>query len=1324
MTRRARFWLRTGAVLLAAVFLAGAAALWLLQSDWLREKVRQRIVLEIENATGGRVELAAFHFDWRALRADLDRLVIHGLESPDQPPLFRAAHISAGLKIVSGLQRKIEIAFLQLRACELSVTVDKNGRTNIPEPKTPRDPKKPLQRFLDLSVGEYRVSNSSVGYRDSRWPVDASGRGLEIRLDFDRPARAYSGEFRSAGTELRQPLRLPLAADAGLAFRLTQDRLAVSKLELSANGSSVSGAGEVAFSDPPSGNFQFRGRQSVPELIARLPLPILPQGNAAWNGRLEFKGTQWNARGDATASGLAYRQYGVDIRDASLGAHWSATADELKVDNFEAQLLGGAFSGQASIRDWSTISLSGEAAGFALDKLNQARAGTNLAWSAIVSGPVSVEGAWGAAAAQGWQVTTDLTLEPSSDGVSVGGRLAMDYDTRRGEMRFAESAIQLPHTRVHFSGSLDGGITFGLFSSNLDDLLPALALASEQAPAPLPLRLEKGTARFQGKLTGTWSEPHLKGQVEAGPLRFDDRALRHFKAVVDASPSLLILSSAEFSQDSLRGAGNLELALENWRPVESSRLAANLSLEAAALDAALNENRLDYPLKGKMTVRANLEGTWGGPRGQGRIALSAPEFWGEPFESADADLRFSSHRIELLNGKLRDGASVLDLSGSLERPGEGWQNSQAQFSASTAGLTLRSFALLDVPKQLSGRITGRLAGAARIVNGQPQLASVGGRLELADLNVSGRPAGGLLLVASTSGTVANFSLDGSLIGSSVHGSAEWSLGSRTGYGLGQVRVSRLTLDALQDLGIMGVPGRPLPAKAVLDGEIGFSGPVLQPDRWTAAAKITTLEIEPSTAPANGKRVLLRNRDPLVAHIDSRGLHVQSAHIIGEGTDLEASGTVAFRARSTWNLQLKGGLELPALATLEPDLLATGKSTLDATIRGSLERPQVNGRLELKDASFYLRGVPNGLEKANGVILFDRSRASLDNFTAQTGGGDLKLSGFIGFGGDQLVYRLQANAQRVRVRYPEAVSTTFDASLNLTGTAAQSMLSGGVTVTKMGITPKTDLGSLLAETGAAGPPVPPNEFLRNMQLDVRIETSTDAELQTSLTRDIQPEADLRLRGTPERPVLLGRVSVNQGEIQFFGNRYNITQGDISFFNPVKVEPVLNLDVETRVRGITVTINFSGPVGKLNVSYRSDPPLQSAEIVALLTVGRAPGTSVAGSVSQNQSFLQSGSNSLLGQAVAAPLSGRLQRFFGVSRLKIDPDLTGVTNTPQARLTIEQQLTRDITMTYITSLNRTQQQIVRLQWDFSRDYSMIAVRDDNGIFGIDFQYRKRFK
>ena len=81
-----------------------------------------------------------------------------------------------------------------------------------------------------------------------------------------------------------------------------------------------------------------------------------------------------------------------------------------------------------------------------------------------------------------------------------------------------------------------------------------------------------------------------------------------------------------------------------------------------------------------------------------------------------------------------------------------------------------------------------------------------------------------------------------------------------------------------------------------------------------------------------------------------------------------------------------------------------------------------------------------------------------------------------------------------------------------------------------------------------------------------------------------EANLRLRGTVGNPALLGRVNITQGQVVFFGTRYSIDQGSISFFNPLGVEPVLNIDLETKARGIDVTLNVSGPLNKLGLTPR--------------------------------------------------------------------------------------------------------------------------------------------
>jgi translocation and assembly module TamB len=102
---------------------------------------------------------------------------------------------------------------------------------------------------------------------------------------------------------------------------------------------------------------------------------------------------------------------------------------------------------------------------------------------------------------------------------------------------------------------------------------------------------------------------------------------------------------------------------------------------------------------------------------------------------------------------------------------------------------------------------------------------------------------------------------------------------------------------------------------------------------------------------------------------------------------------------------------------------------------------------------------------------------------------------------------------------------------------------------------------------------------------------------------------------------------------------------------------------------------------------------------------------------------GASALLGQAIASPVAGRLQRFFGVSQLRIDPTLPGVENNPQARLTLEQQVTPEITFTYITNVTQSNPQVIRVEWAFAKQWSMVALREENGLFGLDFFFKKRF-
>src|SRR5262245_29813364 len=80
-----------------------------LNSDSFRERVRARVVAQLERMTGGRVELDSFSWKLSQLRFEARGLTIHGLESPAEIPYVHVDRVAVQLKIISLLERKISL---------------------------------------------------------------------------------------------------------------------------------------------------------------------------------------------------------------------------------------------------------------------------------------------------------------------------------------------------------------------------------------------------------------------------------------------------------------------------------------------------------------------------------------------------------------------------------------------------------------------------------------------------------------------------------------------------------------------------------------------------------------------------------------------------------------------------------------------------------------------------------------------------------------------------------------------------------------------------------------------------------------------------------------------------------------------------------------------------------------------------------------------------------------------------------------------------------------------------------------------------------------
>jgi translocation and assembly module TamB len=154
-----------------------------------------------------------------------------------------------------------------------------------------------------------------------------------------------------------------------------------------------------------------------------------------------------------------------------------------------------------------------------------------------------------------------------------------------------------------------------------------------------------------------------------------------------------------------------------------------------------------------------------------------------------------------------------------------------------------------------------------------------------------------------------------------------------------------------------------------------------------------------------------------------------------------------------------------------------------------------------------------------------------------------------------------------------------------------------------------------------------------------------------------------------------------------------------------------------------MDVNGDLSNLKVNVTSDPPLSTVDIVSLLTMGISPATGSESARSQSENAGMSAA-SILSESLTGVIGKRVQRIFGLETFRVDPFLTGAGNDPTARVTVAQRLAKDVTVTFSRNLSTNEEQIVVLEYDINRNFSVIASRDENGKYGLDFRFRKNFR
>ena len=1102
--------------------------------------------------------------------------------------------------------------------------------------------------------------------------------------------------------------------------------------------------------------------------------------NVTGSGTLDAE--NFSTSGKVTVHGVDFRQEGFAIHDASAGAEFSIDPERITLKKIDARILRGTLTGNAEVKHYAPSLEMGAAQSSAEKPAKTGKPSTNAATEVVSTNakagatqvqqgsvnlklagaslgevirmlsskslPLEKLNATGAVKGTigiAWKesikrAVVDMALDstaPSQSGpnqLPTSGTFRGRYDVKSGDTAITALNLATPHTEISASGGIGSHSVQLKVGANTNSLQEFQPLLGSQGQASIPVEIQ-GRASFDGTVSGKIAHPDIVGRLLA-----TDFSYVYMPAAPPAPPqqqksalaSILHLGKPEAEPtpppqprrihiDSLAGDvqwGGTMLALHNGI-IEQGAARLNLDGSVQLKDGGFDDNSpfqfeaslrnadmsdlqktvgTDYPVKGVVNLVVQASGTKADPHGRGSVSISGGEAYGYTIKTASSDIVLANQfaqlqniRLDALGGSmfgtvaysLDTHAMNTDLRGEKIDLAQVREIQTAALQEhGTASFTLKTSGTLQQP----------------VVDAHVQIENLafnddyrGGSLQLDAVSHGDK----LQVTGRSNFEQAVVSLDGSV---EMSGDMHSDL---------RLQFSQLAIDPLLRTALKTQITKP----SNLSGHAEIIGALRTPRALSGSMVIDAFSVEL-------ERIAIQSDGPVELSLADEVVTMKHLTLASQDTNITFGGTVDLKGERPLDVYAKGHLNLALFHALDDEITSYGTTDADLTVKGTMAKPVMNGRIVIAHAGFSLIDLPAALGEVNGTMVFNENRLEVERLAGRVGGGQVSFSGYITYG-DNIGFDLTTKGTDIRFRYG-GVSVTADQNLRLSGTLKSSLLSGEVTVTRFAQIPSVESSSaIVPQPVAVQNPASP---LNNLRLDVRITSAPELTVQTTLAK-LSGDVDLRLRGTAMRPSLLGRINIAEGDININGTKYHLDRGDVTFANSLRIDPVLDVEATTRVRDFDITIGLHGTLEKLTTTYRSDPPLSSDDIISLLAFGSTQEERYASGRSGG-GLGEGAGGAVLGQLINQTVTNRASRLFGVSSIRINPALGGPDNNPSARLTIEQQVSNNATLTYITNLTQSAQQVVQFEYNINSEYTVQGIRDENGVVSFDLLIRKRKK
>jgi hypothetical protein len=1236
------------------------------------------IVAWIEERTGTAVTLERFDADFRRQRFALEGLVLRGDEDPADPPLASIDRVEIGLSWMGLFRRSLDLSSLSIERPEIFIAIDADEDTNVPVLPSRSESD---ARGFQLTIDELVVVDGSLNLDERRVDIDFSLASLEGAFEYAGLTGVLSGhvEYEGAVDRLSRPL-IPYSLSAD--FDYTGGTVLVETAEVVSGESSMTLQGRIdEVLRGPAGQLGYTGSLELAFLNYFFVDDDLA-GRMDTVGDLEFSVGRFYTVGRVRSDGLGVGPWsGANL---SSDFEYSFPERTLVATDLEADVLGGRTRGTAAV-----LSLPGPSRRVELDLNYEEIDTTQLRRIYPWRGPYVVTSEAGGTLA-GWFEGRFARFDfqgnsqfESVSGTEIAGTVSLPisgstfYHGVPGAVEVTGLVAQLGSTAFEADGLIDGEATALDFVVESEDFRD---LGFLYGPA-------NGRGRLQGVMADRIREPDISGSFSIVDHNYGDREIDLLEGRATLTPDEIDMVNVSVvdgdSEVRVNGSYDRNLGVPD------------ISVDIVRLAAPDLRQFVDQPVDGVVSGDLRLSSIE--PlRFDAQLASAAISYDGHRVGRVEAVVTFGPNGVQAEDVVVEQGTALL-TGEVLYQPGSGGLVG----SVALSGHRLEDWQWLGVPSGLAGGVRT----ASFRVDGTLGVPQVEGQAVVEDFQFREQyfpeavleiePVGAAMRARIQTGPELSLSAE---IDTAADGYPFQGTASFVDYGAD--RPAGLSSGSL-----------------TATGSASFGGQLLDMAALEGSGQVTDLTVRFQDRD-------LRVSQPFTFEFDTQRVQVSSIELTGDATALVLEGTVALSDQAPLDLSVRGSVDLSLVASGYRGLEAAGTVVLDGQVGGNLTRPELGGIATLEGVSLGHESLFLSLSALSGNLFFDGNRVNLNDIRGNAGGGDVTLRGTVGVvGAAPGDFDIRLDASNVRVRTAEGLRTVVNAALALRGTAQTPSLEGNLQVIDLSFEESFD--AFLTLFGGSLGGSDPQGSLDQLALALHVAGDRNIRVENEVV-SVDARLDLDIAGTLGDPTMTGHIESTEGNLNFQGSRYRITRGAVDFVDPLGIEPLIDIQAETELRDYRIILAITGRGDDVRLDMRSDPPLPQLEIVSLVAGGRtreelAQDRPDASLVPTSEQLFTGGAATILTDLLRERVGSRL----GVlGRVRIDPFLVGAENNPVARVTISEQITRDLAITYSQDLSSSRQQIILIEYFLNNDTSFIASRDETGALGVDIRLRKRFR